>query len=276
LALYFSGLPALNGLIVTRLDKDSRSKIAEFATKQPNAQCLLRHDKSPENPPYPMGGYLVSLSDIEDEVRWYTEQERIVLLLEPCDPLTNSYNVSALFHSETTATLEIVGPGFDASDLQRGHISPHETMEIEMGRMTRERSKRIGKFGIRSHWQIDAKSYQESVRRRYLKIHDKILMHRKTIPEANEPIDENLVRLTREILKSQSCTNLIEHEDAYAEIPKECLLNALNHLARIPKIDSEIFTVTYPCVAASSYVNSGSRYVIWDIVIPSLKYSPTK
>src|SRR5207253_7438575 len=70
-------------------------------------------------------------------------QNRIVAVYEPADPLLNSYNLNLLFESPTKVCVEVLGPGFDASDLQRGDLSPHQVFSILLSQRSEER--RVGK-----------------------------------------------------------------------------------------------------------------------------------
>ena len=52
-------------------------------------------------------------------------------LLEPINRLKNEYGINLYFKSDC-CHIEIVGQGFDVSDLNRGQISPHQTIVTEL------------------------------------------------------------------------------------------------------------------------------------------------
>ena len=54
---------------------------------------------------------------------------RTVFLLEPKSPFDDLYSLSMRF-GDNEAEVEVVGPGFDASDLKRGDESPHELIRL--------------------------------------------------------------------------------------------------------------------------------------------------
>lgn len=71
---------------------------------------------------YPLSLEALSLLQNEDTVLW---------LLEPINRLENEYGINLYFHSNE-CKIELVGRGFDVSDLNRGHISPHQTITTEL------------------------------------------------------------------------------------------------------------------------------------------------
>lgn len=62
--------------------------------------------------------------------------DTILWVLEPINRLKNDFGINLYFHADI-CTIEIVGKGFDVSDLNRGQISPHQTitssLPIEFG-----------------------------------------------------------------------------------------------------------------------------------------------
>src|SRR5215218_7889070 len=83
LYLGLSGLPILDGIIITRLDDESRNAVMQFVQDHGFSSLLLRQDKNPESPPYPMGGYLVPVERLFDEAEKFFSMGRIVVYMEP-------------------------------------------------------------------------------------------------------------------------------------------------------------------------------------------------
>jgi hypothetical protein len=69
---------------------------------------------------------------LDEVITHFLELNRIVAIYEPADPLLNGHNLNLLFESKSSVWAEIIGPGFDASDLQRGDFSPHEVFSISL------------------------------------------------------------------------------------------------------------------------------------------------
>jgi len=225
-----------------------------------------------------MGGYVVPMQDLQKEIEWYLQQDRIVMLLEPCSPFDNSYNVNTLFQTPTMVTLEIVGPGFDASDLQRGHLSPHEVIEIELGTLhyqvpiTRE----ILEESITKRDRIGEHAYPASVRRRLWKIHRKFILKEKFFSANADLPDDEALSSVRQMLRTTGHTNLLEHERRYTPITADLLSQTVTLLKSFPRKYSRHYSLKYPFVLAASYVNRGEKLVFWDVVVPSRKFVPTK
>lgn len=272
LTLRRAGIPTLDGMIVTGWDEETSREVKKAAQARNWSGFLLRHDKKPEQPPYPTGGYIADLTELDQDVGWFLDQGRIVILLEPWSPLENSYNVSALFESPEHAVLEIVGPGFDASDLQRGHLSPHETIEIKFLRRPYGRSlSKAAEIVARRH--IDIREYQTSVRNRLAKIYRKFVLGDKTMTSRDVVLDDISEKSTRKFLIEKGKTRLLDREQKYVPIPDAKLDAVLSFLTLLPSRVAKHFPLEYPFVVAASFVGKRDKLVFWDIVIPSLKFN---
>jgi hypothetical protein len=120
---------------------------------------LIRHDKRPETPPYPRGGFLVGQTLLQEAIDFFFALDRIVAVYEKADPLLNMHNMNFLFESERELWVEVMGPGFDASDLQRGDLSPHESFSVSLSD-----DEAISK--VKLVLRVDQTAYEESVRSR--------------------------------------------------------------------------------------------------------------
>lgn len=58
-------------------------------------------------------------------------RDTILWILEPIDRLKNDYGINLYFNGNV-CSIEMVGKGFDVSDLNRGHTSPHEVITTEL------------------------------------------------------------------------------------------------------------------------------------------------
>jgi len=254
--------PVLSGIIVTKWSDISKSTIDTFCKLHGFTSLLLRHDKNPEKPPYPRGGYLVELEKIEEETKKYLADNRLVFWLEPANYLHNVYSINCLFDREVI-TLEVVGPGFDASDLQRGDQTPHEVinMDIATGRVVRR--------------QLNAKDtelYKKSVSLRYLKIAANLERHKK-IELLKNSNDTMIIYQTKKYLLEHSFDLLTRNEKKYVPMPNEKLINLYSYLKNIVPCLSNVTKVNFPFVVSCGYIHSIHRLVFWDITWPARKYS---
>ena len=62
----------------------------------------------------------------------FLSEDRIVAVYEPINRLQNGHNLNLLFRSADDVLVEVAGPGFDASNLQRGDITPHEVLAVQI------------------------------------------------------------------------------------------------------------------------------------------------
>lgn len=109
------------------------------------------------------GGNVVS---VQDAVAFLSVKSiGTTFLCEPFNPLLNGYNISYSVIDGTRLIVEVAGPGFDASDLQRGDIRPHQVFIFDFESYGAELSQSV----------VDGKSYSDSRRARIAKIRRKYL-----------------------------------------------------------------------------------------------------
>lgn len=260
-----SGLPTLRGVSVTRSYSRMRADLQRFLSDMGQPVALIRHDKCPEAPPTPRGGFLVGERRLEETIRFFFEIDRIVAVYEMADPLLNSHNMNVLFESEGAATVEVLGPGFDASDLQRGDLSPHEAFSVSMapdGAVSE----------IRLVHRIDQSSYAESLRARNEKIKKKL---------ASSP-SEALARRIGEDLgfpkdleaHLKAIGSPLYGPQGYQPVPEQLVRETVTSIIRSQVVGRyrEVTGVGFPLVFSTSLVNRGQKQVFWDIVSPALKF----
>ncbi len=68
---------------------------------------------------------------IRENLTSLQNNDTLLWLLEPIDRLKNDYGINMYFR-DTHCNIEVVGKGFDVSDLNRGHISPHQMIITEL------------------------------------------------------------------------------------------------------------------------------------------------
>jgi hypothetical protein len=258
-------LRTLSGIIVTRSYPDILSDLYHFLEETGSTVSLVRHDKRAEAPPYPRGGFLVGESLLQDTIHFFFALDRIVAVYEKADPLLNMYNMNILFASDRELWVEVLGPGFDASDLQRGDISPHETFSVLLSA-----SETIAKVTLVRR--VDQTAYEESVRSRK----DKITKKLESAPtnELARKIREDLgipndLEAYLKAIDSPLC-HFQNYQPVSVSLLRETVKTIIksNVLARYTESTGAKFPINF----STSQVNRGSKLVFWDIVSPSLKF----
>jgi hypothetical protein len=157
--------------------------------------------------------------------------------LEPHCAALNGHNISVRVESDRLIA-EVVGPGFDASDLQRGHSLPHEIYLVEKADDYHSRPIKVR--------EASPAEYRESVEVR----REKVLVKYKGKGHYFEPSGRSV-----DLSWSPPWT--------YAPVPLRKLMTVLNHIHRVtPAVEKEF---RLPCVVASSFVDGGELLVFWDI-----------
>jgi hypothetical protein len=153
------------------------------------------------------------LLQIPATLRELSREGFIAALLEPASPYADQYSLAGVtIPEQNRLVVEIVGPGFDASDLLRGDLQAHERWELAMGTSR----------GVPSGRQISlitAEEYSESVRQRLAKIGARI--RNPAFPEGIRTGSdrEKLMTSATAFLKMKGETTLIRHSQSYSPIP---------------------------------------------------------
>lgn len=258
-------LPTLRGIILTRSYRGLKDDSHRFLRSIGATNALIRHDMRDEKPPHPRGGFVVSESLLHEVLGFFFSQKRIVAVYEPADPLLNSYNFNLLFESATGVCVEVLGPGFDASDLQRGDLSPHEVFSISLspnGAITEIHRVR----------RVDQLEYETSKQLRWQKVRRNL----EQLPTPHlarairsdfklpEKLEEHLRTLPSPLFEAQH----------YVPISEALLLNTISDIvdSGIINLFSRSTGIGFPLNFSTSLINGGRRQVYWDIVSPALKF----
>jgi hypothetical protein len=196
---------------------------------------------------------LVALDVVEHEVDGILASGRVVFLLEPANPFSDLYSVGLNVWPGEDLVVEVVSPGFDASDLKRGHATPHERLRI-----SRTSGRTI------EHTVISAPAYEVSWHERLLKARS--LRRRDSSPSS-------LRRdISREELRHLGGDLLLEAESGYQPIRVDLLQEFVSNAASLGPRLREMDLPSEPYMISMSYVGRDARPVYWDIVWPQLKY----
>jgi len=257
------GIPVLDFVIVTKWDNSAIANINKFAKKIKSKSFLLRHDKAPEVPIHPRGGYIVKYDDLESECNKYFVQNRVVLLLEPFSPYDNVYNVNILYERDRLV-FEILGKGFDASDIQRGDTLLHESFEFLNSESYQEDLIPI------SHNVISEQYYRKTIEQRYKKIGRRLIDFGLI---SNCTDDSCLIEQVKHYLIKNNFNLLLENEQSYSKILMNNIKTIYDYIFDLDRQMRQFYTnVKLPFVISMSMFNKPRRINFWDIVFPSLKY----
>src|SRR5260370_41099002 len=94
----------------------------------------------------------------------------IQILLEPASTYLDTFSLTSVCDLETgKLDVEVVGPGFDASDILRADILPHERFELLLG--NREmKTRALSQLQIKRTHLVEREDYKASIQQRLVKI----------------------------------------------------------------------------------------------------------
>lgn len=255
------GLPILDGLVVERWSDRVVEPIRDFCAGRGWSSVLLRHDRRPETHRAPRGGYVFELARLKDELTKFFDQGRIVILLEPRTPYADQHSLNAMFReNDSTILIEVAGPGFDASDLQRGDNTPHQHLVVRGDAVARGERDLDGLIVEQSV--MAPAAYRQTVHHRLLKIAKAL-----SVAPTEGAAKEALVR--------RGETLLLQHLDEYRPLPSVHLRTVLSHLANLPERLRRVSGNRGTFVLSMSFLAPDDRLVCWDAVWPHLKYAST-
>jgi len=248
LVLHAAGLPALRGVVITRWDAAAAATIERFATSSRSEDLLIRSDSSSETGRAPRGGYLIGVSEVGHVVGRLLDEGRLVFMLEPASPLDDLYSLCL----EPAADwrdwmIEVVGPGFDASDLKRGDVTPHERLDVRLDN---------GEAAVRSRV-VASPRVQAAVRR--IRFEKAATLLRCAVADVED------------VLRRRGETMLLD-APTYLPIPDELLAIAVEHAAQLQAELAARGLSDRHVSISMSFIGRGARPVFWDIVWPSSKY----
>ncbi len=218
------GLPTLSGVIVSNWSSASAAAVRSFSLKHAYSSLLLRIDKRDERWTKRRGGYILPISQVPGTVRELKKEGMIAVLLEPASPYKDLYSLAAVFDpARKILLIEVVGPGFDASDILRSDMSPHERWEIAI------RPIASGNQGTeierKSLYRISSEDYKKSVATRLTKIGARLRnpAFPTLYPEPSKSEFTSLRQEATDFLRKSRQTALLDNSDIYHPIPSACI-----------------------------------------------------
>jgi hypothetical protein len=193
----------------------------------------------------------------------------LTLLLEPASPYSDLYSSTSVCDLVTgKVDIEIVGPGFDASDILRSDTTPHERFEVSVEIGKSRLTKPQQPSAIQTHL-VSPEAYQESARRRLVKIGARL--RNPSFPEEElQAASGSLSELANEgvrYLQKSGQSLLLDHLTTYEPIPSTLLAAFLNQLLRLVRTAVAAEVPWKTISVAGSFLES-SRLVMWDFFVP--------
>jgi len=209
------GLPVLSGVVVSDWSQVSASAVRRFCRAHQFSALLLRIDKRDDRWTRRRGGYLIPLSLASATVKELRKEGRIAVLLEPASPYVDQYSmVGITIPEQRKIVVEVVGPGFDASDILRGDIQAHERWDLGL---TSELAERIHLTG--------PEEYEKSVQARLAKIGARIKnpAFPDAVLQAHDVDKAKLRQAGTAFLRATNQVALLRNAKLYAPIPQKHL-----------------------------------------------------
>ncbi len=247
-ALWALDVPTLSGVVVDDRSVRSAQIVKGFADSIGADRLLLRSDAAYETGRYPRGGFEVRLENVERVVEGVTRLGRTVFLLEPKSALADEYSLGVLLWPDEPVQVEVVGPGFDASDLKRGDLSPHERFSLERGHIRTQPSS-----WVISHDVVTPNAYLQCWNDRLRKIGSLL-----AIQEAAGPTDVHQANSEIRVrLKELGETRFLRARQGYESIPDDLLLGAVQQSERLATGLQLLGFPGEPLVVSMSYWGPG-------------------
>jgi hypothetical protein len=215
-------------------------------------------------------GYTIPVLKAQTLVEDLTSEGFMTILLEPASPCADLFSLASVCDvASGKVDIEVVGPGFDASDILRADIKPHERFEIAIHKQSA--SFHNQEFQISRVYLVDPESYRASVRRRLIKIGARLrnpsFPDELMLPNVPAATLEGLIQDATQFLRESGQTALLDNSELYRPIPERLLDAFLNQVLRLSRavatsdVSWRIFSL------AGSFLPK-ERLVIWDFFPP--------
>lgn len=269
--LHTNGFPVLPGLVLSGWVPASEEAVARFCRERNLSELLVRIEKPGQRWTRRRGGYTILSSRVRPLVEDLTAEGMLTILLEPASPNMDLYSLTSVCDLHTgKVDVEVVGHGFDASDILRGDITPHERFELSFDNGTTI-SRHTRQLAIKRTYVIERQRYQESVRRRLMKIGARL--RNPSFPDelmglgASTSCHQELAEEATLYLRGSGQTALLDHLNEYEPIPAGLMDIVLGHLMRLFQRVKRSNPPWRVLSVASSFV-SQDRFVFWDFFTP--------
>jgi hypothetical protein len=270
------GEPTLNGIIIRRWSRRTAGALRTFCARNRRDEFVLRIDKHGSRWSARRGGYLIPAADSERIVQELSREGMIAAMLEPASPYRDLYCLSCITIPEQNKIIvEVLGPGFDTSDLVRSDLLPHERFEVSLP-LERPHIALVASISPRRTYIITQKAYRRSFEDRLAKIGGRL--RNAAFPREVTAGAEELREDARRFLRRTRETVLLRHCARYEPIPQRYLLRFVSGvMAMLSGLEQQ--AIRLGAVTFSGTFTTRRRLVYWDffpadISKAHLLYSP--
>jgi hypothetical protein len=229
------GLTVLSGVVVSDWSKASSKAVRGFCRRGRFSKLLLRIDKRHERWTRRRGGYLLTLAEVPATIEELHHEGMIAVLLEPASPYADQYSLAGVtVPDQEKLVIEVVGPGFDASDILRNDLQPHERWEASLEPIIAGAGATKAISCHRIHL-VAQDQYRESVQARLAKIGARLKNPafpdrgpKDSVPSSSRLVEDALV-----FLKSTRQTTLLKHAESYTAIPEKYIVSFVRDVRKL-------------------------------------------
>lgn len=165
-----NSIPHLDAVLIERDTPLNRALtiVNQFAAYLGSREIMWRSDGRTEHKEYRQGGITLPIDVIASAIETLLAAKRDVILLEPLNRFSHLKSFSAVLTADGTLIVECLGAGYDASDLQRGHVLPEVVVrgELETGLISLKTLRQTP---------ISAASMDDRIRQRLLNLGQNII-----------------------------------------------------------------------------------------------------
>lgn len=131
--LMYAGFRVLDASFISpqALRVDAQRIIMDFANRLSENKILIRTDGGKEKGAYPRGGNSLVIEQALETIPKILSANRAVILMSPTNRFTNKLSANFYLDCSGAFHIEVLGPGFDVSDLNRGLVNPEISIAVE-------------------------------------------------------------------------------------------------------------------------------------------------
>jgi hypothetical protein len=254
--------PILDGLLVKSWSIDAGRAVRSFCDRHGSNEVLLRIDTLNKRWSERRGGYIIAGSKVRAVMEELASEGKIAAFLEPLSPYRDRYSLAAITDdTQEKMTVEVVGPGFDASDLLRSDSLPHERFEAFVPKFS-QLQKRVVEQRIHV---IGSEDYRRTVEERLVKIGARLRnpAYPKVIIDSGSIQQTRLAKEAMGYLKRTKQAALLNHLEMYDPIPKRFVERFVTGVGNI--IDGlKRYNIRLGPTSFAGTFTARGRFVFWD------------
>jgi hypothetical protein len=251
--------PILDSVVVKHWSLDAGRAVKDFCDRHACDALLLRIDTLGKRWSDRRGGYILPASKARAVTKELNTEGRIVAFLEPVSPYCDRYSLAAITDNmQEKMTVEVVGPGFDASDLLRSDSPPHERFEAFLSRAP-------NRLALEQHYVIRPEDYTRTVEDRLVKVGARLRnsAYPRLILDSKRIQRTRLAEEAVDYLKRTRQAALLNHLEVYEPIPKHFINRFVTGVSNI--VDGlRGYKVRLGPTSFSGTFTARGRFIFWD------------